>query len=143
MLRKWFGRKTPPTPPRLDSTPAASAPGAPVDVTDATFADLLNEGDRLLVVDFWAEWCQPCTIMAAYVEFLTRDFPDQLRVAALDVDENPATAERYFVMGLPTLIFFRHGAEVGRVVGVDTYEELRSQVAALLAAGNLTPSPSA
>jgi thioredoxin 1 len=133
MLRKWFGRKTPPTPPRLDSTPAAAS-GAPVDVTDATFADLLNERDQLVVVDFWAEWCQPCTIMAAYVEFLARDFPDQLRVAALDVDENPATAERYFVMGLPTLIFFRGGAEVGRVVGVDTYEALRDQVAALLTA---------
>jgi thioredoxin 1 len=140
MLRKWFGRKTPPTPPRADAPPAVPAPGAPVDVTDATFADLLNtQEDRLLVVDFWAEWCQPCTIMAAYVEFLTRDFPDQLRVAALDVDENPATAERYVVMGLPTLIFFRHGAEVGRVVGVDTYEELRSQVAALLGTENPTP----
>ena len=84
------------------------------------------------MVDFWGDWCQPCTVMSAYVHMLAGRYPDELRVTAVDVDENPALSERYTVMGLPTLLFLRQGAEVDRIVGLVAYEELVARVAQLL-----------
>ncbi len=85
------------------------------------------------VVDFWAEWCQPCQVMSAYVSFLAKDYEGRLLVAALDTDENPATPQRYNVMGLPTLLLLRDGEEVDRIVGVVGYEEIKARVERLLA----------
>ena len=79
--------------------------------------------------------------MSAYVSFLAADFAGRLTVAALDVDENPAIAERYQVMGLPTLLFVSNGAEVDRIVGIVPYEDLKRQVGRLLA--NHIPDQSA
>ena len=103
------------------------------DVTDLDFDEVALQHDQLTVVDFWAEWCQPCTIISAYTGWLVRDYGTQLLVAALDVDENPVIPERYSIMGLPTLLFFRNGVEVERQVGLLSYEELRAKVDALLA----------
>lgn len=103
------------------------------DVTDNTFEQVVLRSERLAVVDFWAEWCQPCEIISAYTAWLARDYGAQVLVAALDVDENPHTPERYTIMGLPTLIFFRNGIEIDRQVGLLSYEELQAKVDALLA----------
>jgi thioredoxin 1 len=129
-LQSLFGAPSaPPTPP-----PDGAAPvGAPGDVTDATFAARALAPGPLTLVDFWADWCAPCQVMSAHVEMLAQSFGDRLRVLALDVDENPRTAEAYQVMGLPTLIFLRDGAELARVTGVGPYESLRRQVDRLLA----------
>lgn len=105
-----------------------------VDVADADFAEVIAGHDGLVVVDVWADWCEPCRPMSAFVEFLAQDYAGRLLVAALDADENPQTTERYQVMGLPTLLFLRRGTEVGRQVGLAPYEELRRQVDALLPA---------
>jgi thioredoxin 1 len=115
--------------------PAAAEPPRPqpIDVTDATFEALVVDAPQLAMVDFWAEWCSPCTTMSAYVSFLAADFAGQLTVAALDVDENPLTAERYGVMALPTLLFLDRGVEVGRIVGLSPYPEIKRQAAQLLA----------
>jgi thioredoxin 1 len=102
-------------------------------VVDADFDEVVLQSEALAVVDFWAEWCQPCTIISAYTAWLVRDYGGQLLVAALDVDENPEIPERYTIMGLPTLLFFRGGVEVDRQVGLLTYEELQAKVEALLA----------
>ena len=102
------------------------------EITTTNFEQTVTQ-PGIVLLDFWAEWCGPCETMSAYAEFLAKDFADQLAVFALDVDENPATAERFTVMGLPTLLFLRDGAEVGRQVGLLTYEALQQQVTALLA----------
>lgn len=128
MLGRLFGRK-PPTPP-----PDAAPRVAPGEATDATW-DALLAAPGLTLVDFWADWCQPCTVMSAYVEFLARDFAGQLRVLALDVDENPHTSEALNIMGLPTLIFFRDGVEIERTTGVSNYETLKRATARLLQDG--------
>lgn len=145
MLRKLFGWKPkPPTLPLEDRPQSPSIThnsqsaskienGVEIrDVVDADFDEVVLQQERLVVVDFWAEWCQPCTIMSAYTEWLARDYGAQLSVVALDVDENPETPARYNILGLPTLLFIRGGVEVDRQVGVLPYEELQAKVDALL-----------
>lgn len=127
MLRREKNR------PLREANPVEQTPRpAPLDVTDEDFAPVVLNADGLALVDFWADWCSPCQIMSAYVTMLAQTYPDQVVVAALDVDANPVTPERYAVLGLPTLIFFRGGAEIDRIVGVVSFEELQQRVEALL-----------
>lgn len=129
MLRNLFGRGKTPAP----ATVSAPRP-QPVDVTDADFDQVVAASEQLAVVDFWADWCEPCRTMSAYVDFLAGDFAGRALVAALDVDENPAVAERYQILGLPTLLFLHGGVEVNRIVGLITYDDLKRQVEQHLAA---------
>jgi thioredoxin len=139
MLSNLFGRGKKKSSQGGDAASGAPARPLPIDVTDADFDARVVGSPYLAVVDFWAEWCAPCTTMSAYVAFLAAEYgaaPQRLTVAALDVDENPATAERFGVMGLPTLLFLRHGVEVQRIVGLEPYEDIKREVERLLAAGD-------
>jgi thioredoxin 1 len=104
-----------------------------VDVTDADFAERVLASEQLVVVDVWAEWCEPCQIMSAYMGFLAQEYAGRVLVSALDADTNPATTERYGILGLPTLLFFRGGVEVERQVGVVDYATLRGRIEQILA----------
>lgn len=138
MLRNLLGRKKS-GPPAATAAPARPQP---IDVTDVTFDEVVIGSVLPAVVDVWAEWCAPCMTMSAYVAWLAGDYAGRLTVAVLDADENPATAERYGVMGLPTLLFIANGAEVDRVVGLVPYEDLKRQVERLLAANATGAAPS-
>lgn len=102
------------------------------DVTDADFETVVLRSPLLAVVDFWAEWCQPCQVMSAYVGFLAKEYAGRVLVTALDTDENPETPTHYNVMGLPTLLVLHGGKEVDRIVGVVGYEEIKTRVDRLL-----------
>lgn len=96
-------------------TPLPAASGAhPVVLNDANFRTEMAKGS--LVVDFWAAWCGPCRMIAPVIEELAAERTD-VRFAKLNVDENPRTASQFGVQGIPLLIFFKDGAERGRVVG--------------------------
>ena len=89
-----------------------------VDVTDATFEKEVIEKSMTtpVLVDFWADWCTPCKMIAPILEELAKEQPG-IQVAKLDVDANPEIAMRFNVMSIPTMIVFKNGAEVQRLVG--------------------------
>jgi thioredoxin 1 len=87
------------------------------DVTDRDFEERVLGADGAVLVDFWAEWCVPCHMVSPVVEEIGRDKGERLQVAKLNIDENPGVTRRYGVMSIPTLMLFKGGEEVARVVG--------------------------
>jgi thioredoxin 1 len=87
------------------------------DVTDRDFEERVLGADGAVLVDFWAEWCVPCHMVSPVVEEIGRDKGEHLQVAKLNIDENPDVTRRYGVMSIPTLMLFKGGEEVARVVG--------------------------
>jgi thioredoxin 2 len=98
--------------------PAASASTKPVVVTDDTFESLVTRAATPVLLDCWADWCGPCHMLAPTIDALARDYAGRVLVAKLDVDANPATAGRFDVRSIPTMLVFRDGQLVDRLVGV-------------------------
>jgi thioredoxin 2 len=99
-------------------TPLASADHKPVTITDATFSAEVERSPVPVLLDMWAPWCGPCQLVAPVVEELAREMAGRVRVAKLNVDENPATATRFGVRSIPTLLVLKAGKELDRIVGV-------------------------
>lgn len=89
----------------------------PTVVTDETFSQEVLKSDTPILVDFWAVWCGPCRMVAPVVDQIAREQEGKLKVMKLDVDENQGTAMTYGVMSIPTLILFKGGQPVERIVG--------------------------
>ena len=93
-------------------------------VSDASFeSDVLKSGQPVLV-DYWAEWCGPCRMIAPILDEVAGDYQGKLKVAKLNVDENQATPARYGIRGIPTLMLFKNGAVVGTKVGALSKSQL-------------------
>jgi thioredoxin 1 len=88
-----------------------------IQVTDDSFVDDVLKAELPTLVDFWAEWCGPCKMIAPIVEALAEEYTDQLKVVKMDVDSNMVTPSQLGIMGIPTLILFKDGEEVTRLVG--------------------------
>ncbi len=88
-----------------------------IHVTDGDFKDKVIGAEKLVLVDFWAAWCGPCRMVAPVVEEVAKATEGKLQVAKLDVDANPATASEYGIMSIPTLLLFKDGEVVEKLVG--------------------------
>jgi thioredoxin 1 len=91
--------------------------GQVIEVGDANFESEVLQSERPVLVDFWAEWCAPCRMIAPTIERLAGQYAGRARMVKVNVDESPATAQRYGIRGMPTLILFSGGKEAERVVG--------------------------
>ena len=96
--------------------------------SDAEFEDQVLQSDKPVLVDFWADWCVPCHMVSPVVEEIGQERSESLRVAKLNVDDNPETARRYGVMSIPTLILFKGGEEAVRVVGAQPKDNILKQI---------------
>ena len=108
-------------------------PGQLPDVTDADFQSEVLDSDTPVLVDFWAPWCGPCRVVHPILEEISNERND-LRIVSLNVDENQQTAAAYEVLSIPTLIVFKDGQEVKKVIGALPKKRLESELEPALAA---------
>jgi thioredoxin 1 len=97
-------------------------------VSDDTFEKEVLQASQPVLVDFYADWCGPCRAIAPIVEEIARELSDRLKVVKLDVDQNPETAMQYGVQSIPTLIIFKNGKEVERLIGYMSKTKLLSKI---------------
>jgi thioredoxin 1 len=93
-------------------------------VSDASFEEDVIKSQQPVLVDYWAEWCGPCKMIAPILDEVSRDYADKLNVAKVNVDENQEIASKYGIRGIPTLMLFRNGAVVATKVGALSKSQL-------------------
>ncbi len=107
--------------------------GAAVEFTAGNFGQLVLKSSAPALVDLWAAWCGPCRMVAPLVEELAGTYQGRVVIGKLNVDEHPQIAAEYRVMNIPTLLLFKNGQEVDRIVGVQPKQELVRRIEKLLA----------
>lgn len=98
-----------------------------IQFTDANFDEMVLKAEKPVLVDFFADWCGPCRMVAPVIDVLARTYAEKLIVGKVDVDANPGVAGKYGVMSIPTVVLFEGGKEIGRQIGFggkEVYEEL-------------------
>jgi thioredoxin len=118
--------------------PAAVA--GPVPVTDATFDRLVLGASTPVLLDLWAEWCGPCHMVAPTIDALARDYAGRVLVGKLDIDANPTVARQFDVRSIPTLLLFREGKLIDRLVGVQPRAAIEARLRELLTSGSAAAS---
>ncbi len=101
-------------------------------VTDADFQEKVLNSKGVVVVDFWAPWCGPCLILSPILEELAEEFGDKMQLAKLNVDENPQTAAKYGIQGIPTVIIFRDGQVTAQLVGLQPKDVFKEKIEAAI-----------
>ena len=105
---------------------------APVHVTDSTFEEVVIKSKLPVLVDFWAEWCAPCKMVAPILEKLAKEFKGKVRIAKVDVDNNPTLSAQFRIQSIPTLMFVKNGKVVGMSAGAAPEPALRDAINQLM-----------
>jgi len=105
---------------------------APVHVTDASFEEVVLKSELPVLIDFWAEWCGPCRMVAPILDKLAKEFAGQVRIAKVDVDQNQMLAQQFQIQSIPTLMFVKEGKIVGRSAGAAPEPALRDVIQQLI-----------
>ncbi len=103
-----------------------------IEVTDSNFDELVLNSEKPVLVDFWAEWCGPCRMVAPIVAELSVDYKEKAVIAKMDVDSNPGTSVKYGIRNIPTILFFKKGEVVDKQVGAVPKTILASKLDSIL-----------
>ena len=103
-----------------------------IELNDANFEEEVIKSDIPVMVDFWAEWCAPCRIIEPLVDELAGEFEGKLKVAKMDVDQNPQSSMNYGIRSIPTLLFFKGGKPVDQLLGAVPKGQIEEKIAALV-----------
>ncbi len=104
----------------------------PMAVSDDTFESDVLKADGAILVDFWAEWCGPCKVIAPALEEIAKEMDGRVRIAKVNIDENPLTPQKYGVRGIPTLMLFKDGQVAATKVGAVAKSQLQEWVESVL-----------
>lgn len=97
-------------------------------VTDANFAEEVLNSDMPVFVDFWATWCGPCKMLAPVIEEVSKNLEGKVKVVKLDVDANPETASKYGITSIPTMLLFKDGQPLGKLVGFRPADQIEGAI---------------
>ena len=100
--------------------------------TDKNFQEEVLNSKTPVLVDFWAEWCMPCRIVSPIVEELGKDYGEKLKVGKLNVDENGQTAQSYWIMSIPSLLVFKDGQVVKKMIGAQSKDSFKREIDTVL-----------
>jgi len=100
----------------------------PIEINADTFAQEVLQSPTPVLVDFWAQWCAPCHMMAPVVEEIATEYAGKLKVVKVDVDQNPQLAAKFEIMSIPTLILFKNGAPADKIIGYMPKEKVVERI---------------
>ena len=103
--------------------------GVPVDVTDQSFDQEVISQPGAVLVDCWAPWCGPCKMVAPVLDQLAREYQGRVKIAKLNVDDNPVIASRYGIQSIPTMLIFKNGSQVDKMIGALPREQIVQHLA--------------
>jgi len=104
----------------------------PTDVTDDQFEQVVLKSSKPVLVDFWATWCRPCTMIAPVIDELAEEYNGRINFTRMDVDQSGKTAAQYQIMSIPTLLLFKDGKPIANMVGFRPKDELKQSLDAAL-----------